>query len=1054
MRWSSPLEPSFPCVLTGTTIIALVGLAALPCHAAPEMARSADGFVDSIGVGTHLTTTEGPYAPATIGQVNTLLGNLGVRHIRADVHNNSFFPSRLDTLYNNYGIRADMIGDRTWNVTTQVQIAVNDAAIESLEGLNEFDTQGARYTYISLGGTKYQDNPDTKSFPATQAFQRDLYNTVAGAKPVLSPTVAHLANTPYILPIPFDFISAHFYPNGRPPTGYSLDNFAIPASESMWTASTPPPLIVTETGYQTSSAAAGQAYVSEAAQAKYLLRTFTEYFNRGILRTYSYDLINDAPDDSLTPETDQESNFGLVDAAFRLKPAYTAEQNLINLLKEATWNPTQMKWTGASATFTPGFLDYTLTGGGPALHHTLLQKANGVFYLILWQEVCSFDTYKTKTDIANANVNVVLNVNTPIQRIDLYQPNNSASSSGTYTGQQSVTLSVPDQLLVVALTPAAGSAPWTDADIGAVGVAGSSKLVGGFIGGGVRGDYFSDKDLSDLSFQRVDPAVNFAWGSTAPDPSLGSADFSVRWTGQIVPEYTGSYTFNTQADAGVRLRVNGSEIISHWAGGAPGGNLTSSAITLTAGQKYDLALDTWDSHAGNWYYSRLYWQGPSTPNAIVPLASGWSVSGAGGNIWDAADAFHYTYQPLNGDGTFIVRVTDIGNTSGSAKAGIMVRQSLAAGSANACVALTPASGINFQYRTTANGSTTGTTQSGVTCPYWLKLTRAGNQFTAATSANGTTWTALGSAQTISMTGTVYVGLATCSRDTTRTTTGMMDSLAFSFPTVSIQATRPLASRSPSQAGVFTITRTGSTTAALSVSYSPSGTAINGTDYASLSGSVSIPAGSATATVSISPVNGVFPADTTAQLTLLPAAAYNLGRNSTDTVKIASANTLFAGNVLGNWTTQSQSQVSIQSQVPDNGSPTLKWLYTDNYDPNVPNSGYNNAIQYHFTAQDWSKVSKVRIRFATAASNAVSDAGQVVYCDLLTNSQRISGGYGAVDQTFNDGTTAFRTIELSLWNYPGMPAKSLANIDGLMFYVPGMGYLLGTHTWYIDSIVTQ
>ena len=140
------------------------------------------------------------------------------------------------------------------------------------------------------------------------------------------------------------------------------------------------------------------------------------------------------------------------------------------------------------------------------------------------------------------------------------------------------------------------------------------------------------------------------------------------------------------------------------------------------------------------------------------------VKGSGEDIWGTADEFRFVYQPMVGDCTVTVRVVDQQNTSGWAKAGVMVRQSLAANSAYALNFVSPSNGVAFQRRTTAGGSAAGITEkAGIAAPQWLRLIRAGDTFSAYHSADGVTWTLL-STSTISMTGTVYAGLAVCSNN--------------------------------------------------------------------------------------------------------------------------------------------------------------------------------------------------------------------------------------------------------------------------------------------------
>jgi len=144
----------------------------------------------------------------------------------------------------------------------------------------------------------------------------------------------------------------------------------------------------------------------------------------------------------------------------------------------------------------------------------------------------------------------------------------------------------------------------------------------------------------------------------------------------------------------------------------------------------------------------------------------YTVAGSGSNISGTADAFEYLYQTLSGDGSITVRVASIENTSSTAKAGVMIRSSLAPDSPFADIVLTPSSGVYFQYRSSTGGSvSTKASTSGIAAPYYLRLTRTGNTFKAEISSNGTSWTQLGGTQSITMGTTVYIGIATCSKNT-------------------------------------------------------------------------------------------------------------------------------------------------------------------------------------------------------------------------------------------------------------------------------------------------
>jgi subtilisin family serine protease/subtilisin-like proprotein convertase family protein len=108
-------------------------------------------------------------------------------------------------------------------------------------------------------------------------------------------------------------------------------------------------------------------------------------------------------------------------------------------------------------------------------------------------------------------------------------------------------------------------------------------------------------------------------------------------------------------------------------------------------------------------------------------------------------------------------------------------------------------------------------------------------------------------------------------------------------TVTIKATDATAAEVASgtaNPGKFTVTRTGDTSTALSVNYSMSGTATNGSDYSNLTGSVLIPVGSTTATIDVNVNNDtLLEADETVIATLTANSAYNLGTAKTGTVTI-------------------------------------------------------------------------------------------------------------------------------------------------------------------------
>jgi endoglucanase len=140
-----------------------------------------------------------------------------------------------------------------------------------------------------------------------------------------------------------------------------------------------------------------------------------------------------------------------------------------------------------------------------------------------------------------------------------------------------------------------------------------------------------------------------------------------------------------------------------------------------------------------------------------------TLTGAGADIQGSADAFRFVYLSLTGDGTIVARVASVQNINAWSKAGVMIRESLNANSANAFVAVTPSNGVTWQYRSSTGGGTTWNNTGGLTAPYWVRLVRSGNTFTGYRSADGVNWAQQGTTN-ISMASAVYVGLALTSHN--------------------------------------------------------------------------------------------------------------------------------------------------------------------------------------------------------------------------------------------------------------------------------------------------
>lgn len=442
-----------------------LALFALPlfARAAPEAARSADSFVESVGVNVHLTYTDTAYGHFD-DIVKPRLTALGVRHVRdgaVDTGNRAFYD-RLNAL-GKVGIKGlfiigprdvNAIGDRDRTFIKGFARRV-PSSIEAYEGPNEYDIEG-----------NHKNDPHWVQ--TLRLFQSVLYQTIKGTPALkgvaaIGPSLG--ANHDYgHPPMPdlgasVDYGNAHPYPFGGNPfsdrVGYdtidwyfghgnfpadNLDQFpaAFDNARPMFVGR---PLMFTETGYFTGT---GLESVSEAAFAKYVPRLVCETFRKGVARTYLYEFL----DERVTP-ADKESNFGLVRADGTPKAAYTALKNLLGLLAER----------GVPAGFRPQSLDYTLTVRPVGaytrteyVHHLLLQKSDGAFYLLLWHEISDEDVSASPhRQIAPPDMPATLTLPTGIRHARLFRPfENAAGVALPITGGK-IALLVPDQVVVLKL---------------------------------------------------------------------------------------------------------------------------------------------------------------------------------------------------------------------------------------------------------------------------------------------------------------------------------------------------------------------------------------------------------------------------------------------------------------------------------------------------------------------------------------------------------------------------------------------------------------------------
>src|SRR5205814_1915739 len=88
------------------------------------------------------------------------------------------------------------------------------------------------------------------------------------------------------------------------------------------------------------------------------------------------------------------------------------------------------------------------------------------------------------------------------------------------------------------------------------------------VANGLSATYYDNINFTGTTVRRIDPTVNFNWGTGSPSPLIGPDTFSALWTGQVLPQYTQTYIFYTTSDDAVRLYVNNQLLIDNFTGHA------------------------------------------------------------------------------------------------------------------------------------------------------------------------------------------------------------------------------------------------------------------------------------------------------------------------------------------------------------------------------------------------------------------------------------------------------------------------------------------------------
>ncbi|HWA25491.1 MAG TPA: fibronectin type III domain-containing protein [Lacunisphaera sp.] len=267
-----------------------------------------------------------------------------------------------------------------------------------------------------------------------------------------------------------------------------------------------------------------------------------------------------------------------------------------------------------------------------------------------------------------------------------------------------------------------------------------------------------------------------AWSATVSahvPPSAGlEAPTDLRLTGLSQTSISMAWNDHSSNETGFEIeRFNGNSWRLHATVGANVTSFTDTGLMAGSGYYYYRVRAAGSvSGSGSDYTHSLYARTEPPARSIwsataFQYAYGWEedvgdsivLHAPGGDLWDKFDQGAIYYRPWHGDGSITVRVASLANTHPWAKAGVMIRQNMDAGAANAAMLITAGNVAGFQTRPAAGEATEFVSGPTTSLPGWVRLTRVGNVFTGFVSSDGSHWTLVGS-KTVVLSADVTIGL--------------------------------------------------------------------------------------------------------------------------------------------------------------------------------------------------------------------------------------------------------------------------------------------------------
>ncbi|MCU4163966.1 PA14 domain-containing protein [Carboxylicivirga caseinilyticus] len=232
---------------------------------------------------------------------------------------------------------------------------------------------------------------------------------------------------------------------------------------------------------------------------------------------------------------------------------------------------------------------------------------------------------------------ILLSTGETEQLTAIVTPNNSQNRMVSWSSDNSLVATVSEDGIVTAHSEGSANITVTTLEGGYSSACTVEVSNSVSAGNGLNGYYYNGLKFETPIGARKDANINFNWGTGSPMVNVNNDNFSINWSGQVKPSYSGTYTFYLTSDNGRRLWIDNKLVIdalyNDW------DIEYSGTMDLNAGQKYDIRVEYFEYNGGancklEWSSSQQYRQviPQNKLFAYVPLGNGLA-----GNYYNGKD---------------------------------------------------------------------------------------------------------------------------------------------------------------------------------------------------------------------------------------------------------------------------------------------------------------------------------------------------------------------------------------------------------------------------------